>query len=81
MLKPLTAIDSRTEFLGQKFDRDGAVQTDIAGAVDTTHTARADDRHDFVRTKPDTWTEHDGRILSFGSFGSFGWFERPRYRA
>ena len=37
--------------LGEDLDGDGAVQAGVAGLVDLTHAARADEREDLVRAE------------------------------
>jgi hypothetical protein len=46
------AVRVRGGGLRQNLDRDRAIQPGITGAIDLAHCARAERRHDFVRTEP-----------------------------
>jgi len=56
-LKPLFANRIRGELRWENFDRDGALQPRVAGAVHLSHPACAERRGDFIRAKLCTWGE------------------------
>jgi hypothetical protein len=47
-------LESRSELLLRDFQRDDAVESCIAGAVDNAHAAFAEFREDFIRTETGT---------------------------
>ena len=49
----------------EHFDRDGPIETGIAGAIDLTHSTRAERRSDFVRAKPSAVRKLHGQRAEF----------------
>jgi hypothetical protein len=45
------------ERVRQDFDRDIAIKLGVAGPVDLSHPARAEQRADFVRAEVRAWSE------------------------
>src|SRR3989442_4314137 len=56
-LEALLANRIRGELRGQNFDRDGALQPRVAGAVNFAHAPRTKRHADFIRAKLCTWGE------------------------
>ena len=50
-LEARPALSVRRELLGQKLDRDVALEPRVAGAINLAHPADADEREDLVRTE------------------------------
>src|SRR4030095_12768164 len=50
-VKPITKLRIGREGFRQDLDRDGAIQTSVAGFVDLAHAAGADGGLDFVRAE------------------------------
>ena len=70
MSKALPAFRAIRKRSRQELDRDDAIEPRVAGAVDLSHSARADGRLDFVRTKARAWSQRhvstfDLRPLTF----------------
>jgi hypothetical protein len=51
-IEALAQLRVRRERLRQNLDRDRAIESGIAGAVDFAHSTCADRRDDFVRSEP-----------------------------
>ena len=62
-LEPLAELRVAGEVRRQDLDRDGAIETRVARLVDLAHPARAERRHDFVRTESRTGGERHDEVL------------------
>src|SRR5207244_356771 len=76
-LEPVTKLRISGEGFGENLDRDDAIESRIAGAIDLAHSAHADLRGDFIRAEAGAWGEGHGifRGLYGRDRGKFCYFE------
>jgi hypothetical protein len=73
-LEPGEAIGIVNEQVGQNLQGDIAIQLRIAGSVDLTHTAFADQGGDFIRTeaRARSQSQENGEIIRAAPYGRRG---------